>query len=142
MRGTREGMCDSAPECCVCLDSPREPLHLECGHLFCGECILAWLERRAACPLCNEKVGKVAVDASFSEGHVYFYDLESIDWQLFAPENELGVVVTGSDVIPDGSLVTRVNDVLFPDPDQLAEEVFLSICDGRAAHIVVCKRVV
>ncbi|PNH04474.1 RING finger and transmembrane domain-containing protein 1 [Tetrabaena socialis] len=39
--------------CPVCQDPVTTPVRLDCGHIFCEECILEWLERDRTCPLCR-----------------------------------------------------------------------------------------
>jgi hypothetical protein len=42
-------------ECSVCHELFKEPKILQCGHLLCRHCVLAWLRKQldAACPLCR-----------------------------------------------------------------------------------------
>ena len=42
-----------ADDCIICRDVCTSPVRLACGHHFCKECILTWLNRdHNFCPLC------------------------------------------------------------------------------------------
>lgn len=42
-----------ATTCVICIDDVNDPFELQCKHVFCTLCILGWLARKRACPLCN-----------------------------------------------------------------------------------------
>jgi SNF2 family DNA or RNA helicase len=43
--------------CNICLEKISKPiLEPECQNLFCGECILTWLQKSDSCPLCRSKI--------------------------------------------------------------------------------------
>ncbi|EFJ41460.1 hypothetical protein VOLCADRAFT_98495 [Volvox carteri f. nagariensis] len=59
--GTYMGRVDGGEEggfsaCPVCQDPVNTPVRLDCGHIFCEECILEWLERDRTCPMCRAQV--------------------------------------------------------------------------------------
>ncbi|KAG1469838.1 hypothetical protein G6F56_003028 [Rhizopus delemar] len=39
--------------CGICLDTFKDPHTIDCGHNYCGECLLAWFEQSRICPSCN-----------------------------------------------------------------------------------------
>jgi hypothetical protein len=40
--------------CSICFDTPTEPVLVPCcSKMFCGSCILSWMTRTPACPLCR-----------------------------------------------------------------------------------------
>ncbi|KAJ2462729.1 E3 ubiquitin ligase [Coemansia sp. RSA 2337] len=46
----------SALQCSICLDTFAQPRSLACGHVFCQDCLLQWLERNPKCPACRAHV--------------------------------------------------------------------------------------
>lgn len=44
--------------CTICTEEHSNPVRLECGHIYCEECITAWCERTvgATCPLCRAPI--------------------------------------------------------------------------------------
>eukprot|EP00770_Monocercomonoides_exilis_P012758 MONOS_12702.1-p1 / transcript=MONOS_12702.1 / gene=MONOS_12702 / organism=Monocercomonoides_exilis_PA203 / gene_product=unspecified product / transcript_product=unspecified product / location=Mono_scaffold00721:7722-8565(+) / protein_length=176 / sequence_SO=supercontig / SO=protein_coding / is_pseudo=false len=40
-------------KCIICFDVPSDPVLTQCGHLYCWNCLMEWLENRKTCPLCN-----------------------------------------------------------------------------------------
>ncbi|XP_054735511.1 peroxisome biogenesis factor 10 [Anastrepha obliqua] len=47
-----------APQCILCLEPRINTSLTPCGHLFCWNCLLDWLDERDECPLCREKLKK------------------------------------------------------------------------------------
>ncbi len=45
--------------CAICMDDLRNPVLLECTHLFCGKCIFTWYNRNnnRNCPTCRNSIG-------------------------------------------------------------------------------------
>jgi len=45
--------------CAICMDDLRNPVLLECTHLFCGGCIFTWYNRNnnRNCPTCRNSIG-------------------------------------------------------------------------------------
>lgn len=42
--------------CTICLNKLNKPVMLSCcQNIFCGECILSWLDKKNSCPLCRTK---------------------------------------------------------------------------------------
>ena len=42
--------------CIVCLNEPKDPVILECGHIFCYKCIYRWISKNPTCPLCRQPI--------------------------------------------------------------------------------------
>ncbi|AYV81401.1 MAG: TNF receptor-associated factor 6 [Harvfovirus sp.] len=40
--------------CPICFSIPLEPVSLECGHLFCQECLQTALSKKEKCPICQQ----------------------------------------------------------------------------------------
>jgi peroxin-10 len=49
-------MCSSKERCALCLEDRKHTAVTTCGHLFCWNCILEWLQTQQICPLCRERV--------------------------------------------------------------------------------------
>ena len=53
---------NNAEDCPICYGEMQLGLKTNCGHVYCGECILAWVHRRSngrsamSCPYCTQKV--------------------------------------------------------------------------------------
>lgn len=39
--------------CSICMDNLKNPIMLECTHLFCGSCIMQWIMTNKNCPYCR-----------------------------------------------------------------------------------------
>ena len=55
--------CAEEPTCGICLEEPKDPLDLPCGHSFCDGCINEWRSRygvkegmRTKCPICRARI--------------------------------------------------------------------------------------
>lgn len=58
---SRKEIQDNIPQCILCLEPRMNTSLTPCGHLFCWNCILDWLDERDECPLCRETVKKSQV---------------------------------------------------------------------------------
>ncbi|PIA98759.1 hypothetical protein CB0940_03758 [Cercospora beticola] len=43
-------------QCDICYDAMVEPAHTPCGHVYCLECLLTWLDENNTCPTCRTKL--------------------------------------------------------------------------------------
>ncbi len=48
----------SSNSCVICMDNVKNPVMLECTHLYCGKCIFEWIQRNNAsnCPYCRMQI--------------------------------------------------------------------------------------
>lgn len=49
----------SSNSCVICMDNVKNPVMLECTHLFCGKCIFEWIQRsnnNRNCPYCRTMI--------------------------------------------------------------------------------------
>ncbi|XP_017110226.2 E3 ubiquitin-protein ligase RNFT1 [Drosophila bipectinata] len=59
--------------CPICHDAFNSPIVLECGHIFCDECVQTWFKREQTCPMCRAKVSD---DPAWQDGSTtYFHQL-------------------------------------------------------------------
>jgi len=46
----------SSNNCIICMDNVKHPILLECTHLFCGGCIMKWIDKNNNCPYCRAPI--------------------------------------------------------------------------------------
>jgi len=46
----------STNNCIICMDIVKNPIMLECTHLFCGACIMKWINKNSNCPYCRNSI--------------------------------------------------------------------------------------
>jgi len=54
----REEELKHAEHCTICFGEFTAPIKLNCGHIFCSDCIRTWLDREVTCPICRAIVTK------------------------------------------------------------------------------------
>ncbi|XP_056274473.1 RING finger and transmembrane domain-containing protein 2 isoform X3 [Pseudoliparis swirei] len=57
--GVRAGgqQCSEAGDvCAICQADFRDPIALQCQHVFCEDCLCLWFDRERSCPLCRSTV--------------------------------------------------------------------------------------
>ena len=42
--------------CAICMDNVKNPVMLECTHLYCGNCIFQWVKNNKNCPYCRTPI--------------------------------------------------------------------------------------
>lgn len=47
---------DIGPKCLLCFSKRTNPTLIECGHIFCWQCLTNWLQYRNECPTCRRVV--------------------------------------------------------------------------------------
>jgi superfamily II DNA or RNA helicase len=48
--------CLSSNNCAICMDIVKNPIMLDCTHLYCGVCIMKWLDNNKNCPYCRNEI--------------------------------------------------------------------------------------
>ncbi|KAH8417523.1 hypothetical protein KR222_001376 [Zaprionus bogoriensis] len=56
--------------CPICHDAYNSPIILECGHIFCDECVQTWFKREQTCPMCRANVSD---DPAWQDGSTTFF---------------------------------------------------------------------
>ena len=66
-------------QCVVCMDEADDPVILkDCSHKFCRDCIMEYLQRKPACPVCNQVYGEVYGDQPVNGKAVVYQDSTSL----------------------------------------------------------------
>ena len=60
--------------CTICQDTMTHPIQLDCGHVYCEECIFKWLIQQPHCPMCRKGVVKPKTFIGF-DGVIRFFPL-------------------------------------------------------------------
>uniref|UniRef100_A0A182J4R3 RING-type E3 ubiquitin transferase n=1 Tax=Anopheles atroparvus TaxID=41427 RepID=A0A182J4R3_ANOAO len=55
------GLAFATRKCALCIDTTKDISVTQCGHLFCWQCILHWLDQKQMCPICRETIKKTRV---------------------------------------------------------------------------------
>ncbi|CAG0915677.1 unnamed protein product [Notodromas monacha] len=55
--------------CPICHDSFQRPAKMECGHVFCDDCIELWMDRENNCPMCRAALRH---DSAWRDGHTSY----------------------------------------------------------------------
>ena len=58
-------------QCNICLDTAKNAVVSQCGHLFCWPCLHRWLETRPdkqECPVCKSRVNRDKVTPIYGHG--------------------------------------------------------------------------
>uniref|UniRef100_A0A1A9X1B0 RING-type domain-containing protein n=1 Tax=Glossina brevipalpis TaxID=37001 RepID=A0A1A9X1B0_9MUSC len=56
--------------CPICHDAYNSPIVLQCGHIFCDDCVGTWFKREQTCPMCRTKVND---DPTYQDGSTTFF---------------------------------------------------------------------
>ena len=46
----------SSKTCSICMELIRNPIMIECTHIFCGGCLIKWLKNNNSCPCCRSNI--------------------------------------------------------------------------------------
>jgi superfamily II DNA or RNA helicase len=46
----------SSKTCSICMELIRNPIMIECTHIFCGGCLIKWLKNNNSCPYCRSNI--------------------------------------------------------------------------------------
>jgi len=64
---TTEQLTLAGDMCSICQEKMKNPIILQCKHIFCEECVSEWFEREKTCPLCRAVI-KTAGNKTHSDG--------------------------------------------------------------------------
>ena len=46
----------SSKTCSICMELIKNPIMIECTHIFCGGCLIKWLKNNNSCPNCRTNI--------------------------------------------------------------------------------------
>ena len=76
-------------KCPICLEEiENQSTALNCGHIFCYECISHWVQQRNRCPLCRQVIGRIRHKVTEESGQLI--DREE---EVPVPEEQQGFIL-------------------------------------------------
>jgi uncharacterized membrane protein YkvA (DUF1232 family) len=79
--------------CPICMDTMKYAAQFECGHAFCGDCLLTAYERAATCPVCRMAVKNASPSFNLREA--------IRRWNEEHPDDEYIVTANGQREVDD-----------------------------------------
>eukprot|EP00096_Caligus_rogercresseyi_P012896 TRINITY_DN5562_c0_g1_i1.p1 TRINITY_DN5562_c0_g1~~TRINITY_DN5562_c0_g1_i1.p1 ORF type:complete len:236 (+),score=8.40 TRINITY_DN5562_c0_g1_i1:298-1005(+) len=69
-------------ECCICLETVNYAVETNCGHIYCGACLLSYIDRLTSlstptCPYCRQRITMILLYFTSEESRNSLPDTES-----------------------------------------------------------------
>ena len=68
--------------CSICLFPHEDKARVTCGHVFCLQCLMKWMEIKVACPACGQPFRKFFIKSSQSRQRLLLTPMEEIKNQV------------------------------------------------------------
>ena len=123
----------STNNCIICMDTVKNPIMLECTHLFCGGCIMKWIEKNNNCPYCRTAIPSfnnlIAIVNKNNESQV-------LEEEILSKEDKFISIINNK---PDGKfLVFTKNDNGFENirKKMIASDIKFDFLKGNTQHMM------
>jgi len=115
--------------CAICMDTIKNPVMLECTHLYCAACIFRWIKTANNCPTCRNII------KSYNEFTAIIDKTETVD-EILSKEDTLIKIILNK--FNGKFLIFTSNDNCFETfkPKLIANNITFDFLKGNTSHMM------